>query len=70
VSGPDGEGAGANMALPIFAGYMKRVYANPKIKISKGDFEAPKNAVSIVYDCNQYQQQEQDSTELDEKLGF
>jgi penicillin-binding protein 1A len=65
-----GEGAGANMALPIFAGFMKKVYANPKIKISKGDFEAPKNGVSIVYDCNQYQQQEQDSTELDEKLGF
>jgi penicillin-binding protein 1A len=65
-----GEGAGANMALPIFAGYMKRVYANPKIKISKGEFEAPKNGVSIVFDCNQYQQQEQDTTELDEKLGF
>lgn len=64
------DGEGANSALPIFAGFMKRVYANPNLKISKADFEPPKNGVSIVYDCNQYQQQEQGTTELDKKLGF
>lgn len=64
------EGEGANTALPIFAGFMKRVYANPKLKIKKDDFEVPKNGVSIVYDCNQYQQQDTTKTELDEKLGF
>lgn len=63
------QGDGATTALPIFAGFMKRVYANPKLKISQADFEPPKNGVSITYDCNQYQQQEQ-KTELDEKLGF
>lgn len=63
------QGDGATTALPIFAGFMKRVYANPKLKISQADFEPPKNGVSIVFDCNQYQQQEQ-PTELDEKLGF
>lgn len=63
------QGDGATTALPIFAGFMKRVYANPKLKITQGDFELPKNGVSIIYDCNQYQQQEQ-KTELDEKLGF
>jgi penicillin-binding protein 1A len=63
-------GEGANTALPIFAGFMKRVYANPNIKISKGDFEAPKTPRTIEFDCNQYQQQEQGKTELDEKLGF
>lgn len=63
-------GDGATTALPIFAGFMKRVYANPKLKISQADFERPKNGVSIIYDCNQYQQQEQQPTELDEKLGF
>lgn len=62
-------GDGATTALPIFAGFMKRVYANPKLKITQGDFEVPKNGVSITFDCNQYQQQEQ-KTELDEKLGF
>jgi len=64
------DGEGANSALPIFAGFMKRVYANPNLKVSKADFEPPKNGVSIVYDCNQYQQQEQGTTELDKKLGF
>lgn len=64
------EGEGANTALPIFAGFMKRVYANPDLRISKNDFEAPKTPKTIEYDCNQYQQQEQGKTELDEKLGF
>ncbi len=63
------QGDGATTALPIFAGFMKRVYANPQLKISKADFEPPKNGVSITFDCNQYQQQEQ-KTDLDEKLGF
>lgn len=63
------QGDGATTALPIFAGFMKRVYANPKLKIKQTDFDPPKNGVSITYDCNQYQQQEQ-KTELDEKLGF
>jgi penicillin-binding protein 1A len=63
------QGEGANTALPIFAGFMKRVYANPKLKISAADFVPPATGVSITYDCNQYQQ-EQKVTELDEKLGF
>lgn len=65
-----GQGEGANTALPIFAGFIKRVYANPSLKISHADFEAPKAGVSIVFDCNQYQKQEEGTTELDEKLGF
>ena len=64
------QGDGATTALPIFAGFMKRVYSNPKLKINQADFEPPKNGVSIIYDCNQYQQQQDQSTELDEKLGF
>jgi penicillin-binding protein 1A len=64
------EGEGANTALPIYAGFMKRVYADPKLGITQKDFEAPKTGVSIVYDCNQYQPQDTVTTELDEKLGF
>lgn len=64
------QGEGANTALPIFAGFIKRVYANPALKINHADFEVPKSGVSITYDCNQYQQQEEGTTELDEKLGF
>ncbi|QNN43926.1 transglycosylase domain-containing protein [Pedobacter roseus] len=64
------QGEGANTALPIFAGFIKRVYANPSLKISHADFEAPKSGVTITYDCDQYQKQEDVTTELDEKLGF
>ena len=65
------QGEGANTALPIFAGFIKRVYANPSLKIGQKDFEAPKSGVTITYDCNQYQQQEEGTaTELDKKLGF
>ncbi|MDT4816028.1 Penicillin-binding protein 1A [compost metagenome] len=65
------DGEGANSALPIFAGFMKRVYANPKLKISKADFEPPKNGVNTIFDCDQYiQPDEQAQTELDKKLGF
>ncbi|MET3113427.1 penicillin-binding protein 1A [Pedobacter sp. CG_S7] len=64
------EGEGANTALPIFAGFMKRVYANPKLKIGKEDFAAPKNGTSIVYDCNQYQLQDSTKTTQEDKLGF
>jgi len=63
-------GEGANSALPIYAGFMRRVYGNPNLKVGKNDFEPPTGGVSIVYDCNQYQQQEQTPTELDKKLGF
>ena len=36
-------GQGANMALPIWALYMQRVYNDPSIKLSMGDFEKPLN---------------------------
>ncbi|MNJ91491.1 Penicillin-binding protein 1A [compost metagenome] len=62
-------GDGATTALPIFAGFMKRVYANPKLKISQADFVAPKDGVSITFDCDKYQEQEQ-KPEAEEKLGF
>lgn len=64
-------GEGANSALPIFAGFMKRVYDNPALGIKRNvDFDAPKGGVSIVMDCDQYKQQQQGTTEVDKKLGF
>jgi penicillin-binding protein 1A len=44
-------GQGANMALPIWALYMQRVYNDPSIKISIGDFEKPLN-YHFNFDCN------------------
>ena len=44
-------GQGATMALPIWALYMKKNYADEDLKISKADFEKPEN-LSIRIDCD------------------
>ena len=64
------QGEGANSALPIFALYMKSVYADKSLKYNKGDFEVPKEGVNITMDCGAYNKQELGQTEADEKLGF
>ena len=46
-------GQGASMALPIWALYMRDVYANENLGISKDDFEAPEN-VTIPIDCDKF----------------
>ncbi len=48
-------GQGANMALPIWALYMRKVYDDPALGISQGDFEKPLKDVSIEFDCEKYQ---------------
>lgn len=64
-------GEGANSALPVFALFMKKVYANPALGIKKNvDFDAPKSGVNINIDCNAYKQQQQGTGEVDKKLGF
>ncbi|HEY4327259.1 MAG TPA: transglycosylase domain-containing protein [Mucilaginibacter sp.] len=64
-------GEGANSALPIFALYMKKVYANSSLGIKRNvDFDQPKSGVSITLDCDQYKQQQQGTGEVDKKLGF
>lgn len=46
-----GEGQGANMALPIFALFLKKVYADPQFGILEAnEFERPAN-FSIELDC-------------------
>ncbi|SFT64216.1 penicillin-binding protein 1A [Lishizhenia tianjinensis] len=45
-------GQGARMALPIYGYYMQKVYKDPKIKISKEDFEMPINYQNSVYNCS------------------
>lgn len=55
-------GEGANTALPIWALYMKKVYADPRLKISMGDFQAPPGGLSVVVDCDQYKKNNQSST--------
>ena len=33
---------------------MKKVYADGKLKYSKGDFEPPKGEQTITFDCDTY----------------
>ena len=49
-------GQGANTALPIWGIYMKKVYADRKIKISKGDFERPAN-LGVTINCEEFKQE-------------
>ena len=64
-------GEGANSALPVFALFMQKVYANEALGIKKNvDFDPPKNGVGITLDCNAYKQQQQGNGEVDKKLGF
>ena len=50
-------GQGANMALPIWALYMQKVYADKSIIISQGDFEKPEGELSVEIDCDEYEKQ-------------
>ena len=45
------KGQGASMALPIWALYMQKCYANEELNISKEEFEKPDD-LSIELDCN------------------
>jgi penicillin-binding protein 1A len=63
-------GEGANTALPIFALYMQKVYADPTLKYTKGDFPLPKGGIATTIDCGAYTQQQAGESEVDKKLGF
>lgn len=65
------DGEGANSALPVFALYMKKVYADRSLKYSKGDFEPPRGGVHITLDCGAYSSgAPKDSTKLQEDIKF
>ncbi len=47
------QGQGARTALPIYGYFMNKVYKDPKIKISKEDFEKPEGFDDSKVDCNE-----------------
>lgn len=51
-------GQGANMALPIWALFMRKVYDDPSLGISMGDFEKPLKDVSVEFDCEKYDREQ------------
>ena len=56
-------GQGANMALPIWAEYMTRVYQDTDLGISKEDFDVP-NTLNIQLNCDKF---ENDNFDFDEE---
>jgi penicillin-binding protein 1A len=49
-------GQGANMALPVWAIYMKKIYADSTINLSMEDFEPPLEPLSVEIDCEVYEE--------------
>lgn len=47
-------GQGASMALPVFALYMQKVYADKSLNISQEDFEKPQSEIKVELDCDKY----------------
>ena len=63
-------GQGANTALPIWALYMKKVYADKSINLSQEDFERPEGKLSIELDCSRYNLQNPEPTLDQGDFGF
>jgi len=50
-------GQGANMSLPIWALYMKKVYADKSLNVRTSDnFSKPSKPLSVEIDCGKYNQ--------------
>jgi penicillin-binding protein 1A len=60
-------GQGASMALPIWALYMKKNYANEDLGVSKEEFEAPED-MTINVDCSKDAQESQDDLDTEDDL--
>ena len=50
-------GQGANMALPIWAKFMKGCYEDNSVKVSKEEFPKPPGEIPVELDCEKYEQE-------------
>ena len=64
-------GQGANMSLPIWALYMKKVYADKTLKIGQTDrFAVPRGKLSVETDCGKYEKQQHNQQFNFDKRNF
>ena len=61
----DHRGQGANMALPMWALYMQKIYADSTLHISQGEFERPLN-FNLDLDCDRVNKKTIDNRKLDD----
>ncbi|APG60851.1 penicillin-binding protein 1A [Christiangramia salexigens] len=62
-------GQGATMALPIWGMYMKDVYADKELEVSKEPFEKPEN-LSIEVNCSNYGAAKKTEDSVPDELDF
>jgi len=62
-------GQGANMALPIWALYMKKVYNDRSLGYTKNDFEKPIHGMNVEFDCDKFNAKKKAGKGIDE-MGF
>ncbi len=62
-------GQGATMALPIWGMYMKDVYSNEELNVSKEAFERPEN-LSIEVNCENYRANGNSDDSVPDELDF
>ncbi len=60
------KGQGASMALPIWALYHKKMYANEELGISQEEFEKPEN-LTITIDCSKEDLENEDFDDIIEE---
>lgn len=60
-------GQGARTAMPIWEKFMTKLYADPTLGYTKGEFDKPVKPISIELDCDKYNQltSPADSIQLD-----
>ena len=61
-------GQGARMAMPIWEIFMRKVYADEELGITKGPFKKPGN-LSIQLDCDKYDMQQLNVTDSVEQVN-
>ena len=47
-------GQGANTALPIWGLFMRKVFDDPKLNYSQGEFTKPQKPLNVELDCSKY----------------
>ena len=61
-------GQGASTALPVWALYMQKVYADTTLHYSKGNFERPAEPLHVEIDCGKFDKH--DKRKEDNKIDF
>ena len=56
------KGQGASMALPIWALYYQKCYADETLDVSQEEFEKPAKAISIDLDCDKLKEEKRTET--------